>query len=117
MISFWAFSGLLNFIVSFFWGALVYLKGRKKIENKTFTLFALSVALWSFGYFFWQISSEKVSALFWSRFLMVGAIFIPIFYFHFIISFLNLIEKYKKILFGGYALSLFFLLQILLLIL
>jgi len=111
MISFFAFSGFLNFIVSIFLGALVYLKGREKIENKTFALFAFSVAFWSFGYFFWQISTEETSALFWSKFLMAGAIFIPIFYFHFIVSFLNLVEKYKKVLYGGYVLSLFFLIS------
>ena len=109
MISFFAFSGLLNFIFSFFLGILVYLKGRKQFQSRSFALYFFSVAFWSFGYYFWQISSEEHLALFWSRFLMVGAIFIPIFYFHFIVSFLDLAKRYKKFLYAGYGLSFLFL--------
>ena len=98
MTNFFAFSGFLNFIVSLFLGILVYLKGRKIFANKIFALDAFSVVLWSFGYFFWQISTNPNSALFWSRFLMVGAIFIPILYFHFILYFLDFVKKYKKLL-------------------
>jgi len=109
MISYFAFSGLLNFAVSLFLAIIVYLKGSKKTENKSFSLFAFSVAFWSFGYLFWQISKDENLALFWSRVLMAGAIFIPVFYFHFIVSFLNLVERYKKILYSGYFLSFLFL--------
>ncbi len=49
MISFFAFSGLLNFIVSLFLGIIVYLKGKRILANKIFALDAFSVALWSFG--------------------------------------------------------------------
>jgi signal transduction histidine kinase len=111
MISFFAFSGLFNFISSLFLGIFTYLKGRKQYPANPFVLYFLSVAFWSFGYFFWQISTNSNSALFWSRVLMVGAIFIPIFYFHFIINFLNLVEKYKKALYGGYVLSFLFLIS------
>ncbi len=41
---------------------------------------------------------------------MAGAIFIPVFYFHFVVSFLNLIGKYKRVIYGGYGLALGFLL-------
>ena len=109
MISYFAFSGFLNFVVSVFIGILVYLKGKDKMENKIFALLTLSAAFWSFGYYFWQVSTKENSALFWSRFLMVGVIFIPIFYFHFIVTFLDLTEKYKKALYGGYSLSFLFL--------
>jgi len=108
MISFFAFSGLLNFILGLFLGILVYLKGRRKLQDISFALYFFSVAFWSFGYFFWQISTEEKVALLWSRFLMAGAIFIPIFYFHFIVSFLSSIEKYKKSLYAGYILTLAF---------
>ena len=111
MISFFAFSGLFNFIVSIFLAVLVYSKGRKILTNKIFALDALSVAFWSFGYFLWQISTTESSALFWSRILMAGAIFIPIFYFHFIVAFLNLTKKLKRVLYFGYSLGLFFLLS------
>jgi signal transduction histidine kinase len=107
MISYFAFSGLLNFIVSLFLGILVYLKGRKIFANKIFVLDTLSVALWSFGYFFWQVSTDFDSALFWSRVLMAGAIFIPLFYFHFILCFLDSIHKNQGILYVSYGLAIF----------
>jgi len=109
MISYFAFSGLFNFISSFFLGTFIYLKKRKQYPANSSVLFFLSVAFWSFGYFFWQISKDSVSALFWSRVLMAGAIFIPIFYFYFIVSFLNLFKKYKKVIYVGYFLSFLFL--------
>jgi hypothetical protein len=109
MISYFAFSGLFNFISSFLLGIFTYLKARKRYPTNPFVLYFLSVAFWSFGYFFWQISKDSVSALFWSRVLMAGAIFIPIFYFHFIVSFLNLFKKYKKVIYVGYFLSFLFL--------
>jgi len=110
MISFFAFSGLLNFITSFLLGILIYLKGKKEFQSRSFVLYFFSIAFWNFGYYFWQISTEESLALFWSRVLMAGAIFIPIFYFHLIISFLNLFEKYKKALYWGYSLTFLFLL-------
>jgi two-component system nitrogen regulation sensor histidine kinase GlnL len=42
----------------------------------------LSLAVWSCGYFFWQVSDTAEEALFWVRVLMAGAIFIPVTNFH-----------------------------------
>lgn len=111
MINYFAFSGLVNFIVSLFLGGLVFLKGKKTFANRIFALDSLAVAFWALGYFFWQISNNSELALFWCRFLMVGAIFIPVFYFHFVVCFLEEEKKYKKILYLGYALAIFFLIS------
>ncbi len=56
----------------------------------------------------WQIARDTQLALFWSRFLMAGAIFIPVFYLHFVILFLELVEKYKKLLKISYGIFIFF---------
>ena len=53
-------------------------------------LFCLAVASWSYSYFMWQIATDAVSALFWSRILMIGAIFTSIFYLHLVLVYLNL---------------------------
>jgi len=108
-MTFYALSGLINAIASTLLGFFVVVKGRKNIVNKTFTFFCFSVALWSYGYYLWQISDNAVSALFWSRFLMVGAIFIFISYFHFVLVFLNKIKKRKKLLIFGYIAAIIFL--------
>ena len=65
--------------------------------------------MWSFGYLFWQISDNEQAALFWSRFLIAGAIFIPPSYLHLTYNLsLILSEKIKKLVIWSYALSFVF---------
>ncbi|MGB9598585.1 MAG: histidine kinase N-terminal 7TM domain-containing protein, partial [Minisyncoccales bacterium] len=104
----YAFSGLINALFSTFFGFLVYFKDKKSKVNQSFFRFCFAVALWSYGYFFWQLSSGPESALFWSRVLMMGSIFIPSTFFHFVINFLKIFEKEKRKLILAYLLSFFF---------
>lgn len=109
MISLYAISGLINFVTSALLGWLVFAQSKKKEYTKiVFSLFSLAVAFWSLGYFIWQVSETPGSALFWIKFLMAGAIFIPIFYLHFVINFLKLPNK-KFLLLSGYFLGFLFL--------
>ncbi|MBZ9578726.1 hypothetical protein KJA14_02645 [Patescibacteria group bacterium] len=108
-MSYFVITGLINAIGSVFFGLYVYLKNPKANLNKTFGLFCLSVAVWSSFYCVWQISTTEESALFWSRALMAGAIFIPVTYLHFILVFLDLHQKKKKFLILSYILSFIFL--------
>jgi len=107
-MTFYAVIALINAVAASILGPVVYFKNRKKIVNKTFGLFCFFVAIWSYFYFLWQISTTASDALFWSRALMVGAIFIPISYFHFILGLLNKIQEKKKILITGYLVFFFF---------
>ena len=104
----YSLTALINAITSFVLGIFVYFKNKKAPINKTFALFAFAVFFWSFSYFLWQIAKDPQSALFWSRSLILGAIFIPIFYFHFVIYFLDIFEEKKRILVFGYVLALIF---------
>ena len=107
-MGFYAITALINAIVGSLIGPFVYFKNRKGVINKTFALFCLTIVIWSYSYFFWQISTTETAALFWSRALMIGAIFIPISYLHFILGLLNKIQKKKKILIFGYLVFFFF---------
>ena len=107
-MEFYALTALINAITSSILGIFVYSKNKKVIVNKLFGLFCLSVAIWSYSYFVWQISTSEKSALFWSRALMFGAIFIPIFYLHFILAWLNKIKENNKLLIFGYVVFSFF---------
>ncbi|MFH1551918.1 MAG: histidine kinase N-terminal 7TM domain-containing protein, partial [bacterium] len=106
---FYAITGLINAIASTVLGLFVLLKNKKAKVNITFALFCLSVAVWSYAYCFWHISNNATSALFWTRGLMFGAIFIPIFYFHFVLALLNKISEKKKLLIFGYLSAFVFL--------
>ncbi|MFA5746949.1 MAG: histidine kinase N-terminal 7TM domain-containing protein [Candidatus Paceibacterota bacterium] len=107
-MTYFAFSGLFNCIAGLLIGFLIFMKDRKK-ENRLFSYWTFSIAFWSFGYYFWQISTSAESALFWCKFLMIGATFIPVTYLHFTINFLKLPDKNKPLLYFSYALAIFFL--------
>jgi len=103
---FYALTGLINAVGSSILG-LLYTKNRKSKINQTFALFCLSAAIWSYSYYFWQTANDINWALFfWLRFLMAGAIFIPIFYLHFILVFLDKVSQNRKLLIFCYLASL-----------
>ena len=107
-MTYFAFSALLNCIVGLLLGVLIFLKDTKK-ENHVFSYWTFSISFWSFGYYMWQISTESDVALFWCRFLMVGAAFIPVTYTHFVVNFLKSFDKNKILIYFSYVLALFFL--------
>ena len=104
-MNFWALSGLINGVVSSIFGLFVYLKNRQSSTNVQFGIFSFTVALWSYSYFFWQISTRESHALFWVRALMAGAIFIPITTLHFLLVWLGLYRSKKKILLVAYGIG------------
>ncbi|MDP2637021.1 MAG: histidine kinase N-terminal 7TM domain-containing protein, partial [bacterium] len=107
-MSIYAFLALINALVSLIIGIFVYAQNKRSAAAKRFSLFALSVVIWGIGYFLWQVSKNPEAALFWVRFLMAGAILIPILNFHFVVTFLKKETTQKLPLLLGYALFAFF---------
>jgi signal transduction histidine kinase len=105
---FFPLTAILNAITTFILSIFVYFKNRESSLNKSFALFSFSSAIWSFNYFLWQISTTTEAALFWSRALMAGAIFIPIFYFHFVILLTDFYKTKRNLLIFGYFLTFIF---------
>lgn len=107
-----AVSGLVNAISVSLLGAFVYIRNRASEINKRYALFCFFVAFWCYNYFFWQIAKDVKTALFFSRGLMAGAIFIPICFLHFVLVLLNLVNQKKRILtFGYFIFAIFFILN------
>lgn len=79
-----AISGLVNGIVATTFGLLVIAKNWRERSNQIYLLMTLSLAVWAFGYWQWQMASDYATALYWVRLLSVGSLFIPIFYFHWV---------------------------------
>ncbi len=92
-------SALINVITSIVLGFIVLAKNKTNIRNITYALFCLSIAVWSGFYFLWQISNTEEAALLYSHGLMVGAIFIPIFYLHHILVLLDLGKSKSRVIF------------------
>ncbi|RJP29199.1 MAG: GAF domain-containing protein [Candidatus Omnitrophota bacterium] len=97
-MSFLGFTGAINFITCLAVSILIVIKNIKNPLNRSFFNLNLSVALYSFGYFFWQLAKEESQALLWFKVLFVGIILINITYLYFVFYFLGLIEEKRKLL-------------------
>lgn len=109
LLTYFSITGLVNAILSL--GLALYLtftSWRVRIA-KYLVYLCLALGAWSTGYFLWQISVTESVALFWSRALMMGAIFTSISFLHLVIVFLELDKKrfYKKLLITLYIPSFF----------
>jgi two-component system nitrogen regulation sensor histidine kinase GlnL len=101
-MNFYAVSGLLNFVTSAAVGLYVFTRDKRDLRYRTYGGFCLSLAIWSLGYFFWQIAGSPEEALFWVRVLMAGAIFIPVTNFHHVTEILAHAPFEKRWIKAGY---------------
>jgi signal transduction histidine kinase len=103
--SFYVFSALVNVITSVGLGLFILFKQPRRHLNQAFALFATAVAIWSGGYFLWQLASTEAGALMWVRFMVVGAVFSAFTYLHFIVELLGATRRYLHVLLSGYGLA------------
>jgi len=87
MLSYYTITGLINAVTSTLLGFLVYFKDRKSPLNRSFALFCLAVATWSWAYIFWPEASNRTNTLLVFQALHVGSILVPISYYGFTIVF------------------------------
>lgn len=100
-----ALSALINGVGATVFAFIGYRKNPDSFLHKIFGIYNLTVAFWSFSYFFWQISDSYNQAFFWVGTLSLAANFIPILYLHWMISIINLNKKYNKIIASGYIIT------------
>ena len=107
-MNFFSLIGLINSFCILSLAFFIFLGDRKKMSNRSFLLMSASIVVWSFGYAVWLLQTEKEGALFWSRVLNLGAALIPASFLYWVLSFLNLVEKRKKLIVFSFALTAFF---------
>lgn len=88
-------SGFINAITSLVLALMAIHHNPRARLNRVFAYFSLSVSFWSWCYFFWQISNNYTTALFWSRALMLGAIFVAPTIFHLSVILTGQNDKYR----------------------
>jgi hypothetical protein len=103
----YTFMLLFSAVTSSLFGLFVFAKGWNKKVNLTLALYAQSVALWSFAYFMRETAVAE-NVLFWTRISHTGAIFIPIFFLHFITYFLDAAGQNRIVLGLGYLVCVWF---------
>ncbi len=98
-------TGLVNFLTSASIGLFTLLNNPKQTINRAYCYGNSAIAIYSFGYFFWQSTNNHEAALFWFKFLVVGIILINTTYLHFVFAFTGNLDRKKKELFLYYAIS------------
>ena len=101
-----AIAGMINTYVGF----TVYFKNRRALPNILYCFLSLAFALWCYAWVA-LMSVNYINenlAYYFARLLNFGAIFIPVFYFHWVLSILEIVKEKKKILVFGYIVSLVF---------
>ena len=109
-MSFFAISGLLNGIAAISLAILVYTRSPRDPRHWSYGLLGLSIAIWSFSYFFWQLAESREEALLLCRLLMAGAIFIPITQLHHVLYLTNDSIRLRTVIKSTYYVAGFFLL-------
>ncbi len=94
-MNFFIFSALINAFIAGLLGIIVFLKNKKELTNQLFLGLSLSVIFWSLGYWQWLSAISEATALFWIRVFSISSLFIPVFYFHWILVFTG-IDKQKR---------------------
>ena len=92
-------------IVLFFLAIFVYLRNRKNFTNITFSLYSLCLSWWSLFSIFMLMSSNEKDATFWDKICLLGVIYIPTTFLHFVLCFQNTIESKKKVVKACYIIS------------
>jgi len=107
-MSFLAITGLINLATSITIGFFVLAKKPSSPHNRSFFYVNASIALFSSGYFFWQLSGDSNSAEFYFLLLTVGIIFINITVLHLVFIFVGIYRQKKKELIFLYLLNFIF---------
>jgi len=99
----------LSSILFLILGGFIYLNNRKSNVNITFALICFVTFWWQFSWFILFNIQNEVLANYLVKIGHIGIIFIPIFCFHFILSFLREISKLDRyLLYFSYLMGLIF---------
>lgn len=98
-------SALLNGIIAFVAGILVYRKNNQKLVNQAFAAFCFAIVAWSFGSFWSIVGENRELALLSFRILHIGAFLLAITNFHFVCAILGVAKKEKNWIRAGYFAS------------
>ena len=106
---FYAIGILLAGALNTLFGFSVYIKNKKNISGITYALLSLAFAVWCYSWFAMLLVSKNESlALFFARLLNFGAVFIPSFYFHWVLSILGIEKENKRNIIACYFITIFF---------
>ena len=89
----YALSNLVSSLIFIGLAIFVLLRGPSRSANQLFALWCFSVSIWAFGVYKQTLAADAASAWFWSRLLHASAALIPVLFAHFILAYLNSVNK------------------------
>ena len=106
-MNFYAWTALINMVTSLVTSIFVWSRHEGDPRRITFVLLAMSVAIWSFFYLWWQVATSAPMALFFSRALVMGCLPIPVLFLHYITTITQPfnIGRLRHLLVWGYSLT------------
>lgn len=94
-LSYYSLSLFFGGVISLISALVVFYNDKKNREHRSWFLLNIASAVWSFGYMAMILSPDKNLAYLANLVLHAGAIFIPVFYFYFIISLVDRFARYR----------------------
>lgn len=79
----------INFFVALILGVSLLSFNIRHAVHRRLAYVNLAIAMWAFGYWQWQVSITATDALFWTRFLTLGSVLIPMMFLYWVSTFLN----------------------------
>ncbi|MFA5096810.1 MAG: SpoIIE family protein phosphatase [Candidatus Omnitrophota bacterium] len=104
-MTYWEAGCLLNAGMAFILGLFVFVKQRRQPAGRAFVILNLGAFIWSSAYYFWQVSKDAQSALFWCRVLTVGSSSIGAAWFHCVVHLLGRWKQMKKWVIASYVIA------------
>jgi len=95
-MTYFALCGLIGFFTGITCSAFILFHKPRTALKILWSLYSLGISFWGFGFFHLCTATNYDAALFWSRMLDLGAIFIPLFFFHIVVLLTSTFEQYKK---------------------
>ena len=101
-------SGLFNAVVNTYLGVYILSKNIKSIVKIAFSLLCFCIAAWSYPYSLWPLTKTAYGLYLVFGLLHIGACYVSIFAFHFVIIWLDIFKRKKYLLYFGYLVATFF---------
>ncbi|MBN1404904.1 MAG: HD domain-containing protein [Candidatus Omnitrophica bacterium] len=98
-------SSMLTILTTLFLGGMIFFKGRGGRVVQAYFMLMANIALWAAGTFNMVSASSPSEAIIWVSLYCAFAIFIPAFYFRFIMRMLSFEKTYSYLVWAGYILS------------
>jgi signal transduction histidine kinase len=96
---------LIAFLLNLSLAGLSLLRNPDSRLNRVFTYFIGGLALWNFGVFMLRQSTDEASAYLWEVVIHVGVIALPVFFYHFLLIFLDATVRYRRSLLLAYGVA------------